>query len=871
MSQVERRGFKRYPLPDVRQYPSRKEPAPHQEDALVALRKWFTTPASAKGAILVLPTGGGKTFTATRFLTQGPLSQGHKVIWLAHTHHLLDQAFSSFGTDSENRYEVGHVAGQRQNLVLRTVSGTLGHGRVAEIECTDDVLIITLQTLARAIQAGLHAGLRGFLEDGAKQGLTVVFDECHHAPAPTFRKLIESLRGAVPQLQLLGLTATPTYTDVRKQGYLKKLFPQGIKYEVSAHQLMLAKVLARPILEEPATSIDPEFSDQDYSEWQGSYREIPEKVIAHLASHRVRNAFIADTYAHNREKYGQTIIFADRWYQCTALVELLRQRGVRADTIFSHQETNPGSVSGRVARTSDENETVLTKFRLGELDVLVNIRMLTEGTDVPNAKTVFLTRQTTSRILLTQMIGRALRGPKFGGTDEAYIVAFIDEWKQHINWARWDDLLNMDVDEAAFASKPRPLLELISSELVAHLARELDASGSVNIPFLTLIPIGWYIVNYDAAVRPKTSVSEVLDHPEDQQATLKNEAATDNIETVRQLIPVYSQDEAAYIRLFKELDKVNLDDFDDVELGEKAQQNVRGWVRAYFMESERLTLLQDDVQSIVRHRAINGQWPTLTRFEARDEYDLDALAQSLAFEQALSRVAEDQRLRQEYNDEEKLWQTLYRNYDQFKRQYDHGVNRLLYLQQHPEAVPVFGDSNGHFTPDEVPQEVKNTIRKRDRICLCCGRTTGLQVDHIRSRYAGGTHEPENLQLLCKVCNQYKGIREIDFRQHLSPLQSVNEVMANADLLFRRTAKPATDDFDTLLRRNVNIGLECQAIRNIRWVKDIKAKKTYCEIVLHVGNDPALLQPLLDRAFALWLRDNPNFETQYGSLRAVAGD
>ena len=399
MTQGVRRGYVRYPLAKVRQYPSRKEPAVHQEDALLALRKWFGTSASEKGAILVLPTGGGKTFTATRFLTQGPLSKGHKVIWLAHTHHLLDQAFGAFGTDSENRYEVGHVSGQRPELIIRTVSGTIGHGRVAEIERTDDVLIITLQTLARAMQASVHAGLRGFLEEGAKQGLTVVFDECHHAPAPTFRKLIESLRQAVPHLYLLGLTATPTYTDERRKGYLKKLFPQGVRYEVTPHQLMLAKILARPILEEPATNIDPEFSEQDYRDWQGSYRDLPEKIIAHLAGNKVRNTFIADTYAHNREKYGQTIIFADRWYQCTALVELLRQRGVRADAVFSHQEANPGSVSGRAARTSDENEAVLAKFKRGELDVLVNIRMLTEGTDVPNARTVFLTRQTTSRIL----------------------------------------------------------------------------------------------------------------------------------------------------------------------------------------------------------------------------------------------------------------------------------------------------------------------------------------------------------------------------------------------------------------------------------------------------------------------------------------
>ena len=41
--------------------------------------------------------------------------------------------------------------------------------------------------------------------------------------------------------------------------------------------------------------------------------------------------------------------------------------------------------------------------------MLINVRMLTEGTDVPDLQTVFLTRQTTSQILMTQMVGRAMR------------------------------------------------------------------------------------------------------------------------------------------------------------------------------------------------------------------------------------------------------------------------------------------------------------------------------------------------------------------------------------------------------------------------------------------------------------------------------
>jgi superfamily II DNA or RNA helicase len=101
-------------------------------------------------------------------------------------------------------------------------------------------------------------------------------------------------------------------------------------------------------------------------------------------------------------------------------------------------DADTGGNNAQNYRDQDENARVLAQFRRNEIDVIINIRMLTEGTDVPDVQTVFLTRQTTSAILLTQMVGRALRGPKFGGTKEAYIVPFIDDWRQIINWASFD-------------------------------------------------------------------------------------------------------------------------------------------------------------------------------------------------------------------------------------------------------------------------------------------------------------------------------------------------------------------------------------------------------------------------------------------------
>ena len=80
-----------------------------------------------------------------------------------------------------------------------------------------------------------------------------------------------------------------------------------------------------------------------------------------------------------------------------------------------------------VSNRGDAQE-VIRDFKDDKFDVLINVQIMTEGSDVPDIKTVFLTRPTNSDTLLTQMIGRGLRGRNAGGTDIAYIVSFEDIW-----------------------------------------------------------------------------------------------------------------------------------------------------------------------------------------------------------------------------------------------------------------------------------------------------------------------------------------------------------------------------------------------------------------------------------------------------------
>ena len=62
--------------------------------------------------------------------------------------------------------------------------------------------------------------------------------------------------------------------------------------------------------------------------------------------------------------------------------------------------------------------------------------------------------------------------------------------------------------------------------------------------------------------------------------------------------------------------------------------------------------------------------------------------------------------------------------------------------------------------DPLPRWLKKQIRERDtgfcQQCLRDGKIVeGTEIDHIIPRAEGGTHEPENLELLCHECHRHK--------------------------------------------------------------------------------------------------------------------
>src|SRR5205085_10510001 len=138
-------------------------------------------------------------------------------------------------------------------------------------------------------------------------------------------------------------------------------------------------------------------------------------------------------------------------------------------------------------------------------------------------------------------VGRALRGPNFGGTEHAYIVAFIDGWKQRICWAAFDQIAEGSADDAMPESRIRLPVRLVSIDLIRELARQLDSGVNVNPgAFRTFLPLGWFRVQFEAQVQ-----------------------GTDNFESIEQLLIVYEHDKPHFDEWIRYLKEADLREFEE--------------------------------------------------------------------------------------------------------------------------------------------------------------------------------------------------------------------------------------------------------------------------------------------------------------------
>ncbi|MEH2258625.1 DEAD/DEAH box helicase family protein [Nostoc sp.] len=793
-----------------------KTPFQHQIEAFEALSKTFKFGSEKPGSgILVLPTGAGKTFTAVKWLSDHVIPKNIKILWLAPSFYLLDQASDTFFKAAKD------IPEPKKTLNIRCVSSNPSHAKASSIQLTDDIVIMTIQTAINNLHTEgkniygkkFETAFRKFIDSCRKTGLFVVVDEAHHSPAYGCRNLLIGekdsalgLRGLFPGLHLLGLTATPTYNDKARKGWLWKIFENEIIYEAKKESLILTGVLARPNYIEVATGKELEVDDKLYDRLVKQHQDLPESIIEKLASDKQRNNFIVHNYVSNKNAYGKTIIFADRWFQCVYIKDKLLEKGIKVDAIYSHIDADPGSAEARNKRTQSDNQRILDEFKNDKLDVLINVRMLTEGADVPSVKTVFITRQTTSSILMTQMIGRALRGEKVRGSAEANVVLFFDDWKRLVDWANPKD--GDTIDEPKLYVKGYHPFEYISIRLVEELSKSIESGGDYQIVFSKICPIGWY----------KT---EIVYADADNQH--------ESMESFTEFVMVYEHTKSKFDSFILFIRSTNLlDEWSKEYLDEKwMQSQVKQWINERF---ERKTdnigeKLDSDLIKIVRHIAQNQSVPIYHPFEERELYDLDKIAYKVI--DFPSRLKYEY-LGKEFSQPETLWKVFYKSLIRFETAVDAVIRNIINPKPEDKTISV-----KILSPDikELNEVEKEEVKARDKYaCLCCGVNTKskLQIDHIKPFSMGGETSKENSQTLCVTCNRYKGQNEIDFRCNTTKLS----IQKNLDLSFISEGEKAIKT----LTRVVNFFYHCKAVYKVDW-----EVYTYTyNIYLYPSNNPEWL-------------------------------
>jgi superfamily II DNA or RNA helicase len=362
---------------------------PYQVDVVDQIRSHAKMKQRPHG-LVVMPTGSGKTKTVVWWLVNEQIGAGRKVLWITHRAELLEQAARTF-------IEAAPLLNGRLKILrIRLFGGGYGVPRANAIAERDhEVVIATVPTLNGNLPA-----LTAFLQ---REDVVIIVDEAHHSTAKTWRQIIELAR--TTNDAVLGLTATPTRMAEVDAKALSALYDNTVIARVDMRELITARYLAEPRISRVETRIDMEqnltAADLKYLR---QFNELAPRMVARLAKHVGRNKTIVQTWLADRDKYGPTIAFAVNIAHAMTLAEAFQKAGVAADW---------------VSHTKDGRKATLARFRAGELQVLVNVELLTEGVDLPAVQTVLLCRPTQSEVLMSQMIGRALRGP---GVESTVVV-----------------------------------------------------------------------------------------------------------------------------------------------------------------------------------------------------------------------------------------------------------------------------------------------------------------------------------------------------------------------------------------------------------------------------------------------------------------
>ena len=349
-----------------------------------------------------LPTGAGKTriavHIACRLLNDDDVERS-LVIWLASTEELCDQAAEAL-----------RIAWTHLGTLEASVHRYWGSSSIDLRSLSTGFLVTGLAKL-HATASNDHTLLAAL----ASQTTAVIFDEAHQAIAETYSFITEQLCSTRPPL--LGLTATPGRTaQLTDSDYLlADMFSnRKVSIDPRGHDNPVTYLIQNQYLADPTfESIDFESDASVMSPTPGQDYSIDDLNAIGRDDRRTRK--IVEITVQASTRHSRIIVF------CPSVRSAYHCHGVMNNEVAT-------SYAVTASTPSDERRSVIEDFRSDARDrkVIFNYGVLTAGFDAPRTSCVVIARPTTSLVLYSQMVGRALRGPRAGGNRRALILTVAD-------------------------------------------------------------------------------------------------------------------------------------------------------------------------------------------------------------------------------------------------------------------------------------------------------------------------------------------------------------------------------------------------------------------------------------------------------------
>lgn len=376
----------------------------------------FLTDSSKSKAIVHMPTGSGKTRTCLEAVCDYVRSlqdPSVMVVWFAHSEELCEQAAESFSSIW------GRLGSEGANLIR------LWGGRNPQLASSNGptFVVSSFQTAYNLHMTNTDDRFTLFAKIRRKSAILIV-DEAHQSIAPTYQQAIDLFSNR--STKILGLTATPGRHHVHstpeetlklsnyyENNKIDIVDNNGKPLSDPIYFLTELGVLSKVTQYQIRSPSDVVLSDAEIRQIERQL-DIPSSVLRKLGEDSYRTNLIATHCLKLALDHSlQTIVFAPSKSNAVELALLISTRGCASAAITGDTEKR-------------RRKELIRSFKGGELKVLVNFGVLTTGFDAPNIGAVVIARPTTSVVLYSQMIGRGLRGPIMGGSENCITVDVID-------------------------------------------------------------------------------------------------------------------------------------------------------------------------------------------------------------------------------------------------------------------------------------------------------------------------------------------------------------------------------------------------------------------------------------------------------------